>query len=59
MYLHAKDQYKAKYQFLINKRASTGVSILMILKLLLNAQMIWTKFIKISKNTTQIKNVKY
>ena len=59
MYLHGKDQYKAKYQFLINKQESTGVSILMILKLLLNAQMIWTKFIKISKNTTQIKNVKY
>ena len=25
MYLHAKDPYEAKYQFLINKRKSTGL----------------------------------
>ena len=25
MYLHAKDPYEAKYQFLINKRESTGL----------------------------------
>ena len=25
IYLHAKDPYKAKYQFLINKRESTGL----------------------------------
>ena len=31
-------------------------SILMVPRLLLNAQMIWNIFIKILKNTTQIKN---
>ena len=34
-------------------------SILMILKLLLNTQIIWMIFIKTLKNTTQIKNIKY
>ena len=43
IYLYAKDSYEAKYQFLINKRECT--SILMILKLLLNTQMIWMVFI--------------
>ena len=31
----------------------------MILKLLLNIQIIWMKFIKILKNTIQTKNVEY
>ena len=31
----------------------------MILKLFLNTQMIWMKFIKELKNTTQIKNIEY
>ena len=34
-------------------------NILMILKLLLNTQMIWMIFIKMLKNTTHTKNVKY
>ena len=52
MYLDTKDPYKAKYQLLINQRESTG----MIQKLLLNTQMIWVTFMKILKNTIQIKN---
>ena len=56
IYLYTKDPYGAQHQFLINKRESTG---LMILKPLLNTQMIWMISIKILKNTTQIKNVKY
>ena len=52
MYLDTKHPYKAKYQLLINKRESTG----MIQKLLLNTQMIWMTFVKILKNTIQIKN---
>ena len=61
IYLYAKDPCEAKYQLLIKKRESTDflMNILMILKLLLNTQMIWMMFIKTLKNTTQIKNVKY
>ena len=54
IYLCAKDQYNAKYQLLINKRESK-----MVQKLLLNSQMMWMIFIKILKNTIQIKNEKY
>ena len=46
---------KQNNQFLINKRGSAGLKHLMILKLLLNTQMIWMIFIKTLKNTTQIK----
>ena len=42
IYLYAKDPYKAKYQFLINKRKS----------------MIWMILTETLKNTTQMKNVK-
>ena len=59
IYLYSKDPYEAKYQFLINKRESTGLKHLMILKLLLSIQMICKMFIKILKNTMQVKNVKY
>ena len=58
-YLYAKDPYKAKYQFLIKKHEDVGTNNLMILKLLLNTQMIWMIFLKTLKNTTQAKNVKY
>ena len=51
IYLYAKDPYEAKYQILNNKREST-----MVLKLLLNTQMIWI-FIKTLMNTNQIKKV--
>ena len=42
IYFYAKDPYKAKYQFLINKRKS----------------MIWMILTETLKNTTQMKNVK-
>ena len=54
IYLYAKVPFEAKHQFLINKRESN-----MILKLFLNAQMIWMIFTKTRKNTIQIRNVKY
>ena len=50
VYLHTKDAYNAKYQFLINKQKSIEFS--MILKFLLNTQMIWM----IMKNVTQKKS---
>ena len=62
MYLYAKDPYEAKYQFQWKKDEDVGakhLDDLMILKLLLNTQMIWMIFIKILKNISKIKNVKY
>ena len=45
IYLHAKDPYETKHQFLI-------ISFdIMILKLLLNTQIIWMMFIKILNST--------
>ena len=58
IYLYAKDPYEAKYQLLINKRESTGLSTLMIQKLLWNTQIIWLMFTKILKIIIQ-KNGKY
>ena len=46
---YSKDPYEAKYQLLINKKETAGI--LMIVKLLLNTQMIWMMFLKILKNT--------
>ena len=40
IYLYAKDPYEAKYQFLINKRESTGLKYFNNSKLLLNIQTI-------------------
>ena len=59
IYLYAKDPYEAKYQFLVKNVKMLEQSILKILKLLLNTQMIWMGFIKTMKNTTQINNLKY
>ena len=59
IYLYAKDPYDAKYQFLINKRESTGINTLPILKLSSSIQMICTTFTNILVNTIQIKNVKH
>ena len=59
IYLHAKDPYEAKYQFLINKRESKGLKTLMILKLLLSIQIICKMFTKILMNMISIKNVRY
>ena len=50
--LYAKDPNEGKYQFLINKRESTGLKhFLMIVKLLLKIQMICRMFTKILKST--------
>ena len=60
IYLYAKGLYEAssiKFS-LINEKVQV-LRILMMLKLLLNTQMIWMIFIKILKNTIQIRNVKY
>ena len=51
IYLYAKNPYEEKYQYLINKREKVGRITLMILKLLLNIQIIFKMFIKILKNT--------
>ena len=63
IYLYAKDPYEAKYQFLVNKRESTGLesteSTVLIVKLLLSIQMICKMFTEILMNTIQIKNAKY
>ena len=46
IYLYTKNPYEAKYQLLINKRECTALKLLMILKLLLNTQMIWIHIYK-------------
>ena len=52
--LYVKDSHDVKYQFLTNQQKTQAWSILMILKLLLNTQIIWI----ILMNTMQGKNVK-
>ena len=59
IYLYAKDPYEDKYQYLINKRESVGLNILMILKHLLNIQMIRMMFIKILITITPTKKIRY
>ena len=44
---------------LINKHRSVEFSIVTILELLLNTGMIWMIFLKILKNSIQIKNEKH
>ena len=58
IYLYAKDPYGAKCQFLINKRKITGLKHFNNSKIFLNTQMILMIFIKILKNTIQIKKRK-
>ena len=58
IYLYAKDTYEDKYQFLINKRESIGLNILMIPKLLLSIRMICMIFIKILMIIILIKKIK-
>ena len=58
IYLYAKDPYEAKYQLSIRKRKDVGTKFLMMLKLLVNAQIVWMIFMKTLSNTTQIKVVK-
>ena len=50
---------KQNINFQLKKVKMSGQNILMILKLLLNTQIIRVIFIKTFRNTTQIKNVKY
>ena len=59
IYLYAKDPYEDKYQFSINKRESIGLKHFMILKHLLNIQMICRMFIKILIIIILIKKKKY
>ena len=58
IYLYAKHPSEAKYQLLIKERESAGLNYLNDSKAL-NAHMIWMIFIKILKNTIQIKNQRY
>ena len=59
IYLYAKDQYEAKYQYLINKREIMGINSLTILKPLLNIQMTCAMFTKILVITILIKKIKF
>ena len=59
IYLYARDPHRANRQLLIEKKKNKLKTLLMILKLLLNIQIIWMIFIKMLKTTIQIKNVKY
>ena len=59
IYFYAKDPYEAKYQFLINKRESTGLKHFNDPKANDSIQMICNMFTKILMNTMQIKTVKY
>ena len=57
IYLYTKYLYEAKYQFLINKQESTCLKHFNDSKAFM--QMIWMILIKILRNRTQLKNVKY
>ena len=57
IYLYARDPYEVTYQFLINKRESTGSKCFKMLSV--SIQMICKMFSKILVNTTQIKNVSF
>ena len=59
IHLYAKNPYVAKYQFIINKRESTGLKDFSDPKAFIKFQMICKMFTKILMNTIQIQNVKY
>ena len=59
IYLHVKDLYEAKYQFLIKNLKILEQSILMTLKFFLNTRIISMIFIKPPKIIIQIENEKY
>ena len=59
IYLYAKDLYEAKYQFLIDKRGSTGLKYFNDPKAFIEYSKIWKMFTKILMNTMTIKDVKY
>ena len=58
IYLYAKDSYEAKYQLLIHKRESTGLKHLNYSKAFIEYSYVMHD-LKVLKNTTQIKNIKY
>ena len=58
-YLYAKDPYGSNFNFLLTKEKVRDQIILMILKYLLNTQMIQMTFIKKLKNSIEIRNAKY
>ena len=59
IYLYAKNPYEAKYQFLINKRESTGSKHFNDPKSFIEYSNYMQIISKILKNTMRIKNVKY
>ena len=59
IYLYAKDPYRTKNQFLINKLKVKGLSYSMILNFLFDTQMVWTIYLPKLNNTIQIKNAKH
>ena len=58
IYQYAKDPYKAKYQYLIDKRRNVGIDHFNDRKVLLSIQMICIMFTKILMNTILIKKIK-
>ena len=59
IYLYTKDPYEAKYQFLINKRESTGLKHFNDPKPLIEYSNGMDDINKTLNNSTQMKNVKY
>ena len=59
IYLYAKDPYEAKYQFLINKRESTGIKHFNDPKASIEYSNDMQDVHKILMNTMRIKNAKY
>ena len=59
IYLYAKDPYKAKYQYLINKREGVGINHFNDPKAFIDYSMICMMLIKILMNTILIKKIRY
>ena len=59
VYLYAKDLYEAKYQFLLDKRESTGLKHFNGPKAFIEYSNDIKDVYKILKNTIRIKNVQY
>ena len=59
IYLYSENPYEAKHHYLIKKREKSDLQNLKYPKVLLNIQIICSKFIKILKNTTQAENLTY
>ena len=59
IYLYAKEPYEAKYLLFINKCHGAELKYCNDSKAFIESRMIWMIFIKIWKNTVQIRNVKY